>query len=70
MQYRRVKELRIDNDKNQKDIANYLNIAPRTYSGYENGSRNIPVQIVVELAKYYNTTTDYILNLTDNIKKP
>lgn len=70
MQYKRIKELRVDNDKTQEDIAKHLNIAQRTYSGYENGSRNIPVQIVVELAKFYNTTTDYILNLADKIDKP
>ena len=64
MEYYRIKELRIDNDKTQKEIAEYLNIAQRTYSGYENGSRNIPVQVIVALAKYYNTTTDYLLNLT------
>ena len=64
MEYYRIKELRIDSDKTQKEIAEYLNIAQRTYSGYENGSRNIPVQVIVALAKYYNTTTDYLLNLT------
>lgn len=65
MEYLRIRELRTDNDKSQKEVAEYLNIAQRTYSGYENGTRNIPVQIVVALAKYYNTTTDYLLNLTD-----
>lgn len=65
MDYQRIKELRIDHDKSQKEIAQYLNIAQRTYSGYENGTRNIPVQIVIALAHYYNTTTDYLLNLTD-----
>ena len=66
MEYKRIKELRIDSDKSQKEIAEYLTIAQRTYSGYENGTRNIPVQIVVALAKYYNTTTDYLLNLSEN----
>ena len=64
MEYYRIKELRIDSDKTQKEIAEYLNIAQRTYSGYENGTRNIPVQVIVALAKYYSTTTDYLLNLT------
>lgn len=65
MEYKRIKEMRIDNDKTQKDVAEYLNIAQRTYSGYENGTRNIPVQVVVALAIYYKTTTDYLLNLSD-----
>lgn len=65
MEYRRIKELRLDSDKSQREIAEYLNIAQRTYSGYENGTRNVPVQIVVALAQYYQTTTDYILNLSE-----
>ncbi len=65
MEYPRIKELRVDSDKTQKEVADYLNIAQRTYSGYENGTRNIPVQVVVKLAKYYNKTTDYLLNLAD-----
>lgn len=56
--------MRIDHDKSQKEIAGYLNIAQRTYSGYENGTRSLPVQVVVALAKYYGTTTDYLLNLS------
>ena len=65
MIYNRIKDLREDKDLTQKQIAEYLNIAERTYSGYENGTRNIPVQIVVELAHYYNTSTDYLLNITN-----
>ena len=65
MEYERIKQLRIDRDKTQKEVADYLNIAQRTYSGYESGSRNVPVQVVAALAKYYKTTTDYILNLSD-----
>lgn len=65
MEYCRIKNLREDNDLTQKQVAEYLNIAQRTYSGYENGSRNIPVQIVIKLAYYYKTSTDYLLGLTD-----
>ena len=66
MIYKRIRDMREDRDLTQKQIAEYLNIAQRTYSGYENGSRNIPVQIVVELALYYNTSTDFLLNVTDD----
>lgn len=69
MEYTRIKELRIDCDKSQREVAAYLNIAQRTYSDYENGSRNVPVQVVVALANYYKTTTDYILNLTNKKEK-
>lgn len=65
MEYERIKNLREDNDLTQKQVADILNIAQRTYSGYENGTRNFPIQVIVELAKYYGTTTDYLLNLSD-----
>lgn len=65
----RLKDLREDKDLLQKDIAKILNIAERTYSGYETENRWIPKEILIELAKFYNTSTDYILGLT-NIKEP
>lgn len=65
----RLKDLREDKDLLQKDIAKILNIAERTYSGYETGSRNVPNEILINLAKFYNTSTDYILKIT-NEKKP
>lgn len=69
MYLKRIKDLREDNDLLQKDLASYLKIAERTYSGYETGSRNIPNEILINLALFYNTSTDYILGLTNN-KKP
>lgn len=65
----RLKDLREDNDLLQKDIAKKLNIAVRTYSGYETGNRNIPNEILIKVADIYNTSIDYILERT-NIKKP
>jgi transcriptional regulator with XRE-family HTH domain len=65
----RLKDLREDNDLLQKDIAKVLNVAERTYSGYETETRWIPKDLLIRLAKFYNTSTDYILELT-NIKKP
>lgn len=64
----RLKELREDLDLKQKDLAEYLHIKQNTYSQYENGQRQLPIDILVNLAKYYNVSTDYILGLT-NIKK-
>jgi len=65
MEYECIIDLRIDNDLTQEQIAMHLKIATRTYSGYENGSRNIPVQCVSGLAKFYKTSTDYLLGLTN-----
>ena len=66
LKYKRIRDLREDNDKLQKDIANLLGISQQYYSEYENGNRPIPVQHLITLAKYYNTSIDYIVVLTDN----
>ena len=67
MGYRvRIKDLREDNDLTQTQVASYLNIKQNTYSQYENGQRQIPISSLIALAKFYNTSTDYILGLTDN----
>ena len=68
MYYKRLKDLREDNDLVQKQVAAYLGIDQRVYSNYEIGKREIPTRFVIALAKLYNTSTDYILNLTDNPK--
>ena len=67
--YKRIRDLREDNDKTQKEISEYLFCDQSLYSKYERGVREVPVSIIVKLAKYYNTSTDYILNLTDK-KEP
>lgn len=66
MYYRRLKDLREDKDLVQKEVAAYLGIDQRVYSNYETGKREIPTRFVVMLAKLYGTSTDYILNLTNN----
>lgn len=68
MYYRRLKDLREDKDLVQKEVAAYLGIDQRVYSNYETGKREIPTRFVVMLAKLYGTSTDYILNLTNNPK--
>lgn len=65
--YKRIRELREDNDLLQKHLAEYLHCSQVAYSRYELGTRDIPTQVLIELAKFYNTTTDYILGLTDKI---
>lgn len=65
MYYRRIRELREDNDKLQKDIAKILNTTQQHYSKLENGATEITADRIVILAKYYNVSADYILELSD-----
>ena len=65
----RLRDLREDHDLTQAEIASYLNIKQNTYSQYENGVRQIPHELLVKLAIYYNTSVDYILELT-NVDAP
>lgn len=65
----RLKDLREDNDVKQKELAEYLNIKQNTYSQYENGKREIPIELLWKLADYYNTSVDYIIGRTDNSTK-
>lgn len=58
--YVRMKELRIDNDKGQKEVANELKISQQKYSEYERGQREIPLHLMIELARYYHVSMDYI----------
>ena len=64
----RLKELREDKDLYQKDIAKVLNMSQTGYSQYETETNDIPTEILKKLAKYYNTSIDYILYLTDERK--
>ena len=65
----RLKDLREDSDITQKALADFLHIKQNTYSQYENGQRQVPVDVLVSLSKYYHTSIDYIVGLT-NVKKP
>lgn len=71
MKFKRIKDLREDHDKFQKDIAQLLGISQQYYSEYEKGNRTIPVNHLIKLAKYYGTSIDYIVGLSDdyNIKE-
>lgn len=63
---RRLRDLRQDHDLTQKEVAALLEIDQRVYSTYETGKREIPLRHLVFLAKYYHTSTDYLLDLTDS----
>ena len=64
--YRRLKDLREDHDFTQQYVSDYLNMKQPQYSRYERGLRDIPTDILIRLALLYKTSTDYILELTDN----
>ena len=65
----RLKDIREDMDITQKHIADRLHVKQNTYSQYENGHRQIPIDLLIELARFYGTSVDYLLGLTDE-KKP
>ena len=67
--YRRIRDMREDRDLFQKDIAEYLQCTQVCYSHYELGKRDIPTEVLIKLADFYGTSTDYLLGRTD-IKEP
>jgi len=67
--YRRIRDMREDADLFQKDIAQYLQCTQVCYSQYELGKRDIPTDVLIKLAAFYDTSTDYLLGVTD-VKKP
>ena len=60
-----LRALREDRDLSQTELANYLKVHQTTYSDYELGKLNIPVEALRQLAEFYNTSVDYLLDLTD-----
>lgn len=69
MMYKRLRDLREDKDLTQKEVADLLHMSQTGYSQYEIGKNDVPTDILIKLALFYNTSTDYILELTD-VKKP
>ena len=69
--FKRIRELREDNDLTQKRLAKELNCSQQVYSNYELGQRDIPTDILIKLSKFYNVSSDYILEISDspNIQK-
>lgn len=64
--YPRLRDLREDFDLTQQFVSDYLGMKQSQYSRYERGLRDIPTDILIRLALLYNTSTDYILGLTNN----
>ena len=68
--YERIRNLREDHDLKQEDIARLLHCTQACYSNYETGKRDIPTEVLIQLAGLYHTSTDYILGLTDDSAPP
>lgn len=63
--YIRIRDLREDADLTQTQVAGYLGMSQTGYSKYETGENDIPTQVLIALAKFYHTSVDYLLGLTD-----
>jgi len=66
--YQRIRDLREDRDLSQTDVARLINVSQSTYSRYESGYLDIPSEVLIALARFYNVSTDYILGLKDEQK--
>ncbi len=66
--YRRIRDLREDNDLTQKKLAKELNCSQQVCSNYELGQRDIPTDILIKLPAFYDVSVDYILGISDNPK--
>ena len=65
LKFENIRKLRLDNGYTQKQIAEMLGVSQNTYSQYEIGVLNYPVDVIIKLADFYGTTTDYLLGRTD-----
>ena len=67
--YSRLRDLREDKDMNQTQVAKMLGMSQTGYSKYETGENDIPTAILIKLARFYDTSVDYLLGETDNPKR-
>ena len=67
--YRRIRDLREDRDMTQTQVAKMLGMSQTGYSKYETGENDIPTAILIKLARFYNTSIDYLLGETDEPKR-
>ncbi len=66
LKYERIRNLRIDKGLTQQEVAKILNVKQNTYSQYEIGVLNYPLDVIIQLAVFYKTSIDYLVGLTDN----
>ena len=67
LRFERIRNLRLDRNLSQQQIAELLNVKQNTYSQYEIGVLNYPVDVLITLARFYGTSVDYLLGLTDEM---
>ena len=66
--YPRIRDLREDRDMNQTQVAKMLGMSQTGYSKYETGENDIPTAVLIKLARFYNTSIDYLLGETTQKK--
>ncbi len=64
--FHRIRDLREDADISQTEMGKYLNVSQRAYSHYESGTRDIPLNVLISFADYFNVSIDYLLERTNN----
>jgi len=69
MRYQRIRDMREDRDLTQTQVAALLHMSQPGYSKYESGDNDIPTTILIQLARIYNTSIDYLLGETSNPKR-
>ena len=69
MKYNRIRDLREDKDLNQTQLAKMLGMSQTGYSKYETGENDIPTTVLIQLARFYNTSIDYLLGETDDPRR-
>lgn len=66
--YRRIRDFREDNDLTRTQVAKMLGMSQTGYSKYETGENDIPTYVLIKLSDFYNTSVDYLLGLTDEMR--
>lgn len=66
MLFKRLRDMREDRDLTQEQLANYLKIHQTTYSDYELGKLNVPIDVFIKLAEFYKTSIDFLAGITDD----
>lgn len=67
--YQRLRDLREDNDLTQNQLVEKLNMHKTTYTNYEQGKRDLPLEVAIKIAKFYNVSLDYLAGLTNEYRK-
>lgn len=69
MKFQKLQDLREDSDLTQRQLSEILHLSSRAYGHYETGARDVPVEVMIRVADYYNTSLDYLLDRTKDKEK-